>query len=174
MDDQTKVNIKQLSAWSSTLKLVPPKTQSDAEDHRWIKLMAGDNARRLAGADAMPIHNFVQGLQAISANMNVEAQKKALAASRKAVSSVFTDVGDDEESSIAAEVAQAQGDVRRIEYSAEMTEIGFPARSRDQRDSPKEQPHRNDKLRLARGQSDFRSPPPKHSQSQSRNKHGDQ
>ena len=37
--------------------------------------------------------------------MNAEAQKRALAASRKAASSVFADVGEDEESSIAAEAA---------------------------------------------------------------------
>ena len=59
--------------------------------------------------------------------MKAEAQKGALAASRKAASSVFTDVGDDEESSMAAEAAPAQGDMRKVEYSAEMTEIGFPA-----------------------------------------------
>ena len=40
-----------------------------------------------------------------SANMNTEAQKRALVASRKAASLVFTDVGDDEESLIAAEAA---------------------------------------------------------------------
>ena len=61
--------------------------------------------------------------------MNAEAQKRALAASRKAASSVFTDVGDDEDSSVAAEAAPAQGDVRRVEYSAEMAEIGFPAQN---------------------------------------------
>ena len=59
--------------------------------------------------------------------MKAEAQKGALAASRKAASSVFTDVGDGEESSMAAEAAPAQGDVRKVEYSAEMAEIGFPA-----------------------------------------------
>ena len=59
--------------------------------------------------------------------MNGEAQKRALAASRKAASSVFTDVGDDEEGLIAAEAAPARGDVRRVEYSAEMAEIGFSA-----------------------------------------------
>ena len=59
--------------------------------------------------------------------MNAEAQKGALVASRKAASSVFADVGDGEESLIAAEAAQARGDVRRVEYSAEMAEIGFPA-----------------------------------------------
>ena len=69
--------------------------------------------------------------------MNTEAQKRALAASRKAASSVFADVGDDEASSIAVktalvETAPVQGDVRRVEYNAEMAEVGFPAQSRDQ------------------------------------------
>ena len=70
--------------------------------------------------------------------MNAEAQKRTLVASSKAASSVFTDVGDDEDSSAVAKEAPAQGDVRRVEYSAEMAEIGFPAQSRDQRDSSKE------------------------------------
>ena len=46
-------------------------------------------------------------VEAIPANMNAEAQKRALAASRKAASSVFADVGDDEESSIHTQVALA-------------------------------------------------------------------
>ena len=37
--------------------------------------------------------------------MNTEAQKRALAASKKAAPSVFTDVGDDEASSIAVKTA---------------------------------------------------------------------
>ena len=57
--------------------------------------------------------------QAISASMNAEAQKRALAASRKAASLVFADVGDHEDSSAVAEAAPAWGDVRRVEYSAE-------------------------------------------------------
>ena len=40
--------------------------------------------------------------------MNTEAQKRALAASREAASSVFTDVGDDEASLIAVETAPAK------------------------------------------------------------------
>ena len=62
--------------------------------------------------------------------MNVEAQKRALVASRKAASSVFTDVGDDEESLIAAEAASAQGDVRRVEYSAEMADWFYCSKQR--------------------------------------------
>ena len=45
----------------------------------------------------------MQWFQVISANMNTEAQRRALAASRKAALSVFTDVGDEEGGSIAAE-----------------------------------------------------------------------
>ena len=91
----------------------------------------------MVGADVTPINNFVQWCQAISANMNTEAQKRALAASRKAASSVFADVGDDEVSSIAIETAPVetalvQGDVRRIKYNVEMAEVGFSSRSRDQ------------------------------------------
>ena len=69
----------------------------------------------------------MQWFQAISANMNAEAQKRALGASRKAASSVFADVGDDDDSSAVAEAAPARGDVRRVEYSAEMAKIGFSA-----------------------------------------------
>ena len=58
--------------------------------------MDGDDARRLAETDAALINHFVRWFQAISANMNAEAQNRALAASRKAASLVFTDVRDDE------------------------------------------------------------------------------
>ena len=64
--------------------------------------------------------------------MNTEAQRRALATSRKAASSVFPDVGDKEVSLIAVETAPVRGDVRRVEYSVEMTEVGFPSRSRDE------------------------------------------
>ena len=125
-----KLTLKPLPA-NSTSKLVPPETQSDAQHCQQIELMAGGNARRSTRADAAPINNFMQWFQAISANMNAEAQKRALAASRKAASSVFTDEWDDEDSTALAEAAPAQGYVRRVEYSAEMAEIGFPAQSRD-------------------------------------------
>ena len=74
----------------------------------------------------------MQWFQAISANVNTEAQRRALAASRKAASSVFADVGDDEASSIAVETAPVKtaavgGDVRRGEYSVEMAGVGFPS-----------------------------------------------
>ena len=89
--------------------------------------MAGGNTRRSTRTDAAPINNFMQWFQAISANMNSEAQKRVLAASRKVASSVFADVGDDGDSSAITEAAPAWGYVRRVEYSAEMAEIGFPA-----------------------------------------------
>ena len=89
--------------------------------------MAGGDARRSAGADAALINNFMRWFQAISANMNAEAQKRALVASWKAASLVFAGVGDDEDSSVATEAAPAQSDVKKVEYSAEMAEIGFPA-----------------------------------------------
>ena len=81
----------------------------------------------MAGTDAALINHFLQWFQVISANMNAEAQKRALVASRKAASSVFTDVEDDEESLTAAEAAPVQSDLRRVEYSADMAETGFPS-----------------------------------------------
>ena len=58
-------------------KLTPPETQSDAEEHRWVQLTAGGDAKRIIGTDAAPINNFVQWFQAISANINAEAQKSS-------------------------------------------------------------------------------------------------
>ena len=122
---------------NSTSKLVPPETQSDAEECRCVQLTAGGDIRRVIAADVAPINNFVQWFQAISANMNTEAQKRALAASRKAASSVFADVGDDEVSSIAVQAAPVLGDVRRVEYSTERAEVGFSSQSRDRSSSPR-------------------------------------
>ena len=62
--------------------------------------------------------------------MNTEAQKRALAASRKAALSVFTDFRDDDASSITVNAVPVQCDVRRVEYSAEMAEVGFSSQSR--------------------------------------------
>ena len=75
-----KLTSKPLPAVSSISKLVLQETQSNAEDHQRIKLMGGGDARRLAGTD-VPINHFVQWFQAISANMKLEAQRRALAAS---------------------------------------------------------------------------------------------
>ena len=101
-----KLTSKPLPA-NSIPKLVPPETQSDAEEHQCIELRAGGDTKRSTGADAAPINNFVRWFQAISANMNAEAQKRALVASRKVDSSVFADVGDDENSSAVAKAALA-------------------------------------------------------------------
>ena len=84
----------------------------------------------MVGADVTPINNFVQWFQAISANINTEAQKRALAVSKKAASSVFTDVGDDEASLITVKIAPVKtapvsGDMRRVEYNVEMAEVRF-------------------------------------------------
>ena len=119
-----KLTLKPLPA-NATSKLIPPKTQSDVEECRHTKLIAGGDIRRVVGADVAPINNFVQWFQAISANMNTEAQRRALATSRKAAKSVFADVGDKEASLITAPTAPAQGESRKVEYSAEMAVVGF-------------------------------------------------
>ena len=56
--------------------------------------MDGGNARGLVGTDVLPINHFMQWFHAISANMNAEAQRRALAALQKAASSVFANEGD--------------------------------------------------------------------------------
>ena len=86
--------------------------------------MVGD-VSRVAGTSATPINNFVQWFQAISANMNLEAQERALVVSRKAASHVFTDAGDDKVSSMTIKTAPAPRDVRKVEYSAELAVVGF-------------------------------------------------
>ena len=85
----------------------------------------GGDVRRVVGTSATPINNFMHWFQAISANMNPEAQRRVLVASRKAALSVFTDAGDDEMSSIAVKTAPAIADVRKVEYSVEMAAVGF-------------------------------------------------
>ena len=147
-----KLTSKPLPALSSISKLVLQETRSDAEDHQRIQLTGGGDNRRLAGTDVVPINHLVWWFQAISANMNVEAQRRAIAASQKAASSVFANERSDEGSS------NVQGDLRRVEYSAEMAEIGFPSWSGDERDSPMEWQNQLDQFRSARGQSDFRLP----------------
>ena len=88
-------------------------------------MITGGEARRTEGTGAAPINNFVHWFEVIFANMNPEAQQRALAASRKAVSSVFADARDNEADSIAVKTAPALGDVRKVEYSAEMAAVGF-------------------------------------------------
>ena len=100
-----KLTSKPLPTLSSILKLVPKETQSNAKDCKRIELMGGGDARGLAGTDVVPINHFVQWFQAISANINAEAQRRALSASWKAASSVFTNEGDDEGSLNVVEAA---------------------------------------------------------------------
>ena len=68
----------------TTLKLTPPETQGDTEEWQCMQAIAGDDVRRVVGTSAAPINNFVHWFQAISANINPEAQRRALAASGKA------------------------------------------------------------------------------------------
>ena len=93
--------------------------------------------------------------------------KRAFAAFRKAALSMFPDVGDDETSLIAVPAPPVRVDVRRIEYSAEMAELGFPSKSRAQGLSPKEWQIELNKLWPTERQEDLRLPPLKHSQSHS-------
>ena len=95
LTSKTKLTLKPLPA-SVTSKLIPPKTQSDVEECQHAQLVAGGDIRRVVGADIVPINNFMQWFQAILAHMNTEAQRRALATSSKAASSIFTDVGDEE------------------------------------------------------------------------------
>ena len=91
------VTLKPLPA-DATSKLTPPETQSDAEEWQHMQTIAGGDVRRVVGTSVIPINNFMNWFQAILANMNPVAQQKALVASRKAASSVFTDAGDDKRS----------------------------------------------------------------------------
>ena len=118
------VTLKPLPA-DAPLKLVPQETQSDAEEQRHRQAIAEGDVRRVVGSSATPINNFMHWYQAILANMNLEAQQRALVASRKAASFVFADAGDDEASSMAVETAPAPGDVRKVKYSAELAVVGF-------------------------------------------------
>ena len=93
------------------------------------------DVRRVEGTSATLINNFVHWFEAILANMNPEAQGRALAASRKVASSVFTDAGDDEMSLIVGKTAPALGDVSKVKYSTEMAAVGFPPQNRDERHS---------------------------------------
>ena len=90
-----------------------------------MQAIAGGDIRRVVGTSATPINNFVHWFQATLANMNPEAQWRALAASGKAALSVFVDAGDDKMSLIAVKAAPALGDVRKVKYSAGMAVVGF-------------------------------------------------
>ena len=139
---------------NATSKLVPPKTRADVEECQCAQLVAGGDIRRVVGADVTPINNFMQWYQVILANMNTEAQRRALAASRKAASSIFADVGDEEVSLIAVPAAPAQGDVRKVEYSAEMAVVRFTPQSRDEGCPPRGLQLELNKLRPPREQFD--------------------
>ena len=87
-------------------------------------MVIGGEARKTEGTEVPPVNNFVHWFEAISTNINPEAQRRALVASRKAASSVFADAGDDEGDSIATKTAPTL-DVRKVEYSTEMAAVGF-------------------------------------------------
>ena len=76
-------------------KLVPQETQINAEEWQHMQAIAGGNVRRVVGTSATLINNFVHWFQAISDNMHLEAQRKALAASRRVALLVFT-LGEEE------------------------------------------------------------------------------
>ena len=126
------ITFKPLPAGAAS-KLVLPDTRSDTEEQQCRQTITGGEVRRTEGTGALQINNFVHWFKVISANMNPEAQQRALAASRKAASSVFTDAGGDEGNSIAVKTAPTLGDVRKVEYSAEMAAVGFAPQNRDER-----------------------------------------
>ena len=64
---------------------------------------------------------------------------------------------------IAVKTAPAPGDVRKIEYSAEMAAVGFPPQNRDERFSSEDQQLKLNKLWSASVQLDLNPPSPKHS-----------
>ena len=121
-----KMTLKPLPPSTSASKLVPKGTTSDLEDHRRVKVTARGDARGSVKADVGPINHFVCWFQTTSANLNVEAQKRALTALSEAASSILTNEWYDEGKSDAVIVAPVRSDLRRVEYSAEMAEIGFP------------------------------------------------
>ena len=157
-------------------KLVQKDAQSELEDLQRVKLTGGGDAKGPVKAEVQLLNHFVCWFETISANMNVEAQKRALSASQKATSSVLADEWYDEKKSDTVKVAPAQSDQRRVKYSTEMAEIGFPSQSQDQssaRDPIVNWQHLLNELQSARGQSDFTLPQPKCSRSQSRNQRED-
>ena len=131
---KSMVTLKPLPADAAS-KLTPPETRSDAKEWQCRQAIAVGDVRRVEGTSATLINNFVHWFKVILANMNLEAQQRALAASRKVASLVFTDAGDDEMSLIAVKTVPALGDVRKVKYSAEMVVVGFPPQNRDDRHS---------------------------------------
>ena len=84
------------------------------------------DARGSVQVKAGPIKHFVCWFQTISANLGTEVQKKALSALWEAASSVLTNEWYDEGKSNVAKAVPFQSDIKKVEYSAEMVEIGFP------------------------------------------------
>ena len=91
--------------------------------------MGGGDVKGLVRAEAGLISHFIHWFQTISANLDTEVQKRALSALQKAASSVLTNEWYDEGKSNVVEASPVQSDLRRVEYSAEMAEIGFPHQS---------------------------------------------
>ena len=75
-----RMTLKPLPASSSVSKLVPKETRSDAEEHQRIELIGGGDTAGLAKTDGSPVKHFIKWFEAISVNMNTEAQRKALSA----------------------------------------------------------------------------------------------
>ena len=148
-------------------KLVSPETWSDAKEWWHKQAIAGGDVIRVVGTSATLINNFMHWVWAISANMNPKEQLRALVASRKAASSVFTDAGDHETSSIAVKTTLALRDVRKVEYSAELAVVGFPPQNRDGRHSSENWQLKLNKLQSASVWSDLKLPSPKHTRSHS-------
>ena len=67
------VTSKPLPAGAAS-KLVPSETRSDAEELWCRQAITGGEVRRTEGTGTLPINNFVHWFEAISANMNPEAQ----------------------------------------------------------------------------------------------------
>ena len=107
------------------------KPKVTLKPHRRVKLIGGSDAKGSVKAEFGPINHFVCWFQTISANLNVEAQKSASSASQEAASSVLANEWYDKGKSDAVKVAPVRGDLRRVEYSAKMAEIGFPSRGQD-------------------------------------------
>ena len=105
--------------------------------------------------------------QAMSANMNPEAQRRALVASMKAALLVFTNAGDNKMSLIVVKTAPALRDVRKVAYSAELTAVGFSPRNRNERHSSEDQPLKLNKFGSVSVRSDLKLPSPKCTQSRS-------
>ena len=130
-----------------------------------MQAIVGDDVRRVVGTSATLINNFVHWFEAILANMNLEAQRRALAASRGAASLVFADAGDDKTNSIAVKTAPTLGDVRKVKYSAEMPAVRFAPQNRDEKHPLEDRQLELNKLRSASVQLDLELASPKHSQS---------